>query len=341
MPLPTSKRVSKRTKKKGKKKGKKGGRKTAIHEDLQLAGGNSPMQQARRGSTKLVSQEERRSSLRRMSVEFMSEDVKRMTMLAASMQAAKDDSKRRREQKSIHDKQRQLENETSKVNEFHIRRTMVHRAIKRLRQEERSKHRQWITKILEPNEVDDPHGVLDEINRMKNTVSMTNDELFEGDSGDDDDDPFNIAGGPVTPTSKSFADVVKKKVAITNISRKLHRKIARPSWYSEYQEAYNYEHRVQKDGFEYIFDYHAHFGNTIKSFFPTAVMDKDRVHEGMQCAFVSLDKTGFNYWEVLSSENSSNLTNEWSKPVTKRRTPFRRRENEFIQALCWNPNLQL
>jgi len=331
-------------KKNPKKKKKKKRKPQKIHKDLQLAGASPTAD--RKDSVKLIPQREIRNSMRRMSVDFMSDDVKRMTMLAAAMSASRENDKKKSLAKTMKQKkeeQQQL-NEESKRNEFNIRRTMIHRAIKKMRHEERSKHRQWITKILEPHEIDDPHGVMEEIYRLKNTVNTVQNVLVDAGEDSDDEDgegntPFNNA--QAVSTSKSLFDVVKKKVAITNISRKLKRKVARPSWYSEYQEAYNYEHRVQKDGFEYIFDYHAHFGNTIKSFFPTAVMKQNRVHTGLQCAFVSLDKTGFNYWEVLSSENQKNLTMEWSTPLTKKRIPFKRRQNEFIQALCWNPALQL
>ena len=260
------------------------------------------------------------------------DEVRRMTMLAASMQFEKD----KKLTKSNNDKERKLANEESQKNEFQVRRTLVHRAIKKLRQEERNKHRQLLSQILKPHVPDDPHNVMGEIMRLKN-VFTGEDAVPEEMSSSDDDDPKK----PFVPTTISFFDVVKKTVAVANVSRTLHKKTARPSWYSEYQEAYNYEHRVQKDGFQYIFEYRAHFGNTIKSFFPTCVMAKNRVHSGSQCAFISLDKTGFNYWEVYSSENKKNLTMDWDPPKTKKRIPFKRRQNEFIQALCWHSNLQL
>ena len=118
---------------------------------------------------------------------------------------------------------------------------------------------------------------------------------------------------------------------------------AKPSWYSAYKEHFAYDHRVQRDGFQYIFEYASHRGNHVKDFFSTQVIDIDKTTfgSGFQFAFISLDKNGFNYWETTSQENRRHMAKKWSKPVTKKRVHFARRQNEFIQSLCYLPNKHL
>ena len=103
-------------------------------------------------------------------------------------------------------------------------------------------------------------------------------------------------------------------MAVFGAAKKLRRVAAKQSWYSQYQSDFDYEHRIQKDGFDFIFEYRAHFGNTIKSFFPTSVIDGPtgvRKETGLQLAFISLDRMGFNYWETSSSENTKHHARNW------------------------------
>ena len=81
----------------------------------------------------------------------------------------------------------------------------------------------------------------------------------------------------------------------------------------------------------------------MKDFFSTQVIDIDKTTfgSGFQFAFISLDKNGFNYWETTSQENRRHMAKKWSKPVTKKRVHFARRQNEFIQSLCYLPNKHL
>ena len=114
-------------------------------------------------------------------------------------------------------------------------------------------------------------------------------------------------------SSKDVFGLASSLMGVGGVIKKLKKKAAKPSWYSQYKEHFAYEHRIHRDGFEFIFEYKAHFGNTLKDFFPTQVMDVEKTVIGIssQIAFISLDKNGFNYWETSSSENRAHMTKKW------------------------------
>ena len=243
---------------------------------------------------------------------------------------------------------------------------MVHRAIRKLRLEERNKHRGWLSSLKAKEKVrgadyyqSDSEGDDDEEIGDPNSLRERGDSIFDEDDEDFDVDPE--ATKKMSPMMAAIAAKKRNSMAMTRKKstkvhtdmfgiatslmsttggiKKLKKMAAKPSWYSQYKEHFAYEHRIQRDGFEFIFEYKAQFGNTLKSFFPTQVMDVDKtvVGIGSQIAFVSLDKNGFNYWETSSTDHRAHMTKRWPPPVTKKRVHFKRRQNEFIQSLCYIP----
>ncbi len=303
IPTPTAPGNRRRTKtdgdaivKKKKRRSTRRGRKT-----VKASSPSSPT----RHNQNTVSEHKVRSTLRRLSVSFMSEEVARMTQTHKSAKKGVSPTSRNRTESDVH-----------------VRRTMVHRAIKKLRNEERNKHRNWIATIL----------------RKDDKLAAEDPLIYDGLYSDDDNgDTFDADN--TSPNDKGLVDVAKRLLVLSGAVKRLKKKAAKPSWYSEYQETNSYEYRVQKDGFEFIFEYSAHFGNTIKSFFPTAVMEVNNVLTGkdFQLAFISLDKTGFNYWETVSDRNNAQVAVNWERPKTVKRVAFKRRQNEFIQSLCYIP----
>lgn len=87
----------------------------------------------------------------------------------------------------------------------------------------------------------------------------------------------------------------------------------------------------------------------MKSFFPTIPLTHQSSHSrAPQLAFISLDKTGFNLWEVIAAPASTvtgpaapGAATTWLPPLTRKRVAFKRRQNSFIQALCYVPKHQM
>jgi WD40 repeat protein len=281
-----------------------------------------------------------------MSMDFMSVEVRRMTLQATAAKAAAD------LQMTTLSSLNNDENSLKRMeNDVQVRRTLVHRAISKLRNEARSKHRDWRQTFLNDRKQanDSDAAVAGVINGNSNNAS-SNDATTASSTTTttatttNNNYTFNDDDGHASPTdllkaneAKDIFSVAKKAMAVTHAYNKLKKGSAKASWFSEYQEQYNYEHRVQKDGFQFIFEYKAHYGNHVKSFFPTIPIDMKKGTDGHQIAFVSLDKSGFNFWESSSSGSDMNTSITWTPPLTHKRVAFKRRQNEFIQALCYIP----
>jgi len=181
-----------------------------------------------------------------MSVDFMSAEVARMTLTAnAGLGVPKSGSKKKAPANLA-----RRASQASESNDVLVRRTLVHRAIKRMRSEARTAGRAWLT------------------NTLKRGDSVEGAEFVDKDEGGErvDDMIAAAAGGegedtPQGDAPKSVMGVAVRILAVSSAYKKLKRVAAKSSWYSEYQEQHNYEHRVQKDGFQFIVEYKAHFGN--------------------------------------------------------------------------------
>ena len=310
---------------------------------------------------KLVTPTQQKQNLRRLSISFMSDEVARMTMLAAAAthspedtvglsggpsnsSSAKSNKKKAKKKKASSSASHAAPAPPTQASldqtahEMRARQALVRRAIKKLRRAERLKVRDVLFQTLgaPPSSavgaaartaagINAGQGKSGKIGRGEAVRAEVDDEALYEETDAADKSRFRLTQGVV-----SFG-----------AAKKLRRVPAKATWYSQYQADFDYEHRIQKDGFDFIFEYKAHFGNTVKAFFPTVLIDGPtgaRREAGLHLAFLSLDRTGFNYWETFSSENTKHQSYQWAPPETKRRVAFKRRQAEFIQSIAYLPN---